>query len=199
MPGNVATMFVGFEMGLIYAQEVGALSETGAEALREDGWRELLGIGEEQHRVVAGENPVELYLDALEQMMAVGVIYLRHKNFPGEGEKIRPKQKTLAAEFLGWYDDNFWYLLQKVTYNAVVQFYRAGGTVFPDTVQGVRTKLDEQGLLLRQGERYTYLLRVGSERYRVLRIAITKRFGVMLNTGDNGDNDDNGDKQDTLL
>lgn len=196
MPGNVATMFLGFEMGLTYAQEVGALSEAGAQALREDGWRELLGIGEEQHRVVAGENPVELYLDALEQMLAMGVIYLRHKDFPDVGEKIRPKQKTLSAEFLGWYDDNFWYLLPKAAYNSVVQFYRAGGTVFPDSVHGVKTKLDEQGLLLRQGGRFTYRLRTGNEQPRVLRIAFAKRFEVMENIGNTGNTGNNGTIED---
>lgn len=150
MPHHVATMFIGFEMGLKFAQTVGALEASEADGLRGIGWETLLAIGGEQQQVVAEEKPVDMYLDALEQMMAMGTIYLRHKEWPDEGEKIRPRQKNLNAEFLGWYDEQFVYALPKATFNAVVLFYRAGGVVFPDSERGVRVKLDEQKLLLRQ-------------------------------------------------
>lgn len=46
---------------------------------------------------------------------------------------------------MGWYDDQYIYLLSKVALRVVHKFYRHSGVVFPDTEHGVKVK--EQGLL----------------------------------------------------
>ncbi len=182
MPRNVATMFIGMEMGLKYARSVGALSQDDLEALSQTGWAVLMGIGEQQHQVVAEERPVDMYLSALEQMFAQGTVYLRNKDLPDIVEQVWPEQRTATSELLGWYDDRFWYLLPKAAYNAVWQFYRCSGVVFPDSERGIRVKLLEEKLLLPNEDRFTYRLRIGESLPRVLRIARPDVKGDSLNS-----------------
>ena len=172
MPGNVATVYLGLEMGLRYAREVGAVDESMATALKETGWALLIGIGEQQHQATKEEKPVELYLNALQQMFAQGVIFLRDKRIHDEGgaELVWPEGRVVTAEMLGWYDETFCYLLPDVAYKSVQRFYQASGRVFPDSERGVRVKLDEQEKLLCQADRKTYILRIGESRHRVLRM-----------------------------
>jgi hypothetical protein len=178
MPANVAALFIGYELGLDYALAAGALAPADHAALRQTGWRTLLELAEKQNLMVVEEKPVELYLTALEQMLAVGAIYLRHRDRPDEPNAVWPITRTPQSEFLGWYDDFYYYLLPKIAFGAVWRFYRAAGVVYPDTERGVREKLLEQHLLFPQpdarSDRYTYRLPLGAEMPRVLRIARTK-------------------------
>ena len=174
MPANVATMYIGLETGLRYACEVGAVSEDDAEAIKEFGWSILVGIGEQQHQVVSEEKPVEMYLDAIEQMLATGHVFMKHKDYPDNADRFMPESRAAQSELIGWYDWQFWYLLPKVAYKRVWEFYRSSGVMFPDSERGVRVKLLEDKLLLPQGDRFSYRLRYGLEndqRARVLRIA----------------------------
>jgi hypothetical protein len=89
--------------------------------------------------------------------------------------KEYPKLSVRAANagFVGWYDDQYIYLLSKVTYRVVHKFYRDSGVVFPDSEHGVKVKLKEQGLLFpAESEKrggFMYQLPI-EDRPRVLRI-----------------------------
>lgn len=170
MPANVAAMFLGAEMGLEYALHTGALDQAAHDRLRSDAWSTLLALGNRQNSMVVEEKPVEMYLAALEQMLAQGACYLRHKDAPDDDARCLPVRRTPVAEFLGWYDEFFWYLLPKVSFGAVWRFYRSTGVAFPDTERGVREKLLEQKLLFPQGDRYSCRVRIGEDLPRVLRI-----------------------------
>ena len=169
MPGNVAVMFLGFEMGLEFAAEIGALEGTAMDELRIEGWKTLMNLGQQQHMVVAEEKPADMYMRALEQMMASGVVYLKNKTMPET--MTLPGKFSPMAEHVGWYDEFYFYLLPEVAYGTVWQFYRTTGIVFPDSERGVRVKLQEQGLLQGQDGRTTYRLPLpDGSRPRVLRI-----------------------------
>jgi DNA primase len=186
MPRNAATMLVGLKLGLEYAQHVGAISADDCAAMIETGWRILLSVGEMQHEIVVEEQPVEMYMSALEQLFAQGVAYLQRHD--SDVRETLPEQTAINAEMLGWFDDYFWYLIPRATYNAVREFYRAGGTVFPDTDRGIRSKLAERQMLLPQGDRFTYVLsHKDNTSVRVLRI---KR--PIAGNGNTGNTDNNG-------
>jgi hypothetical protein len=174
VPGNVATMFLGFTLGLEYAQAVGAIDEAQENALHAEAWNVLLGAGEAQCQIVVEERPVELYIDALQQMFAQGVAYLRRRDRQtGEtpDEDAWPADRAPKAQRLGWYDDEFWYLLPGATYNAVCGFYRDGGTLFPDRARGIQIKLVEEKKVLPDGKSRTYQLPFASDYHpRVLRL-----------------------------
>jgi DNA primase catalytic core len=199
LPGNVAEMFIGLEMGLTFARSVDALDQETVDALKEIGWATLVEIGDHQAQDVDSEDPVAMYMVALEEMMAQGSIYLRGKEHQGD-EFIMPaslRNRALgAAQMLGWYDKQFWYLMPGATFNAVADFYKRGMTVFPDTERGLRKKLIERGMSLPSDGRMVYQLRLGDEFQWVLRI---RKAGNLENLepipesdySDNSDNSDN--------
>jgi hypothetical protein len=199
LPANIATMFIGLKMGMTFAHEIGALDAEQLEAELELGWNLLVSMGERQHEVAAEEKPVEMYFNALEQLFASGAAYLRHKDNPtddatnGHPQFPIPGLQAIKATFLGWYDEKYWYLLPNDAFNAVYQYYRSSGALFPDSERGVRVKLLEQKKLLPQsksGDRYTCRLRLSGLDYqpRTLRVhkPITNADESSLETGTAG-------------
>lgn len=180
MPMNVASLFVGWELGLLYAKHVGAVDEAHYEDLRQLGWDVLVSLGEAQMTVAQEEKPVELYLSAIEQLLATGAVYLKHRHMPDMAERYYPVDRMPNAEMIGWYgndetdssgyrDSRYWYLIPNAAFKAVVTFWRGSGVVFPDTARGIKVKLLEQKLLLpAQGRGYDYQIK--PDWPRVLRV-----------------------------
>ncbi|MGC9395899.1 MAG: hypothetical protein ACP5J4_13725 [Anaerolineae bacterium] len=175
MPNNVATLFLGWELFLDYCLYLKVVTDTEYANLRELGWTVLIALGEAQQDVAQEEKPVALYLTALRQLLQQGTLYLRSREYPDLVDREYPKLSARAAnaEFVGWYDDQYIYLLSKVALRVVHRFYRDSGVVFPDTEHGVKVKLKEQGLLFpaESGrEPFFYQLPI-ENRPRVLRIS----------------------------
>lgn len=147
MPGNVAALFLGWEVFLQYSQHLGVVEQP--EALREFGWSVLLALGDAQQGAVQDEDPVTMYIRALQQLLAQGAIYTRSREHPDfvDHNNPPPAKCAVGAEFVGWYDQDYLYLLPGVAFRIVNQFYRGSGVVFPDTEHGLKTKLREQSLL----------------------------------------------------
>jgi len=177
MPANVASLFVGWDMFVSYAQQLGVL-DCDYDGLRDLGWQMLVELGDAQQVTAQDEKPVMMYLDALSQLVAQGSVYLRHREYPEMPDKMLPKgaDREVGAEFLGWYDEQYLYLLSGPTFKTIVQFYRNSGVVFNDTERGIKVKLREEGLL-HPAERptgNTFLYQMGlSTRPWVLRITNT--------------------------
>jgi hypothetical protein len=133
------------------------------------------------------EDPVAMYISAIEQMASQAQIYLRHKDKPEQDDfvfpaALRPKQlingneqsRLGNAEMLGWYDETYWYLMPQAAFNRVADFYRKGMVVFPDTERGLRKKLIERGLSVPGADgRMAYQVWIGEESHWVLRIKLS--------------------------
>jgi hypothetical protein len=177
MPNNVASLFIGWEKFISYAEHLGAL-EHDYDDLRELGWQVLVSLGDAQQVVAQEEKPVMMYLDALSQLIAQGTVYLRNREYPDLPERMLPKFEEHAtnAEFLGWYDEQYLYLLSRPTFKTVVSFYRGSGVVFNDTERGIKVKLKEEGLLhpaeRPSGNTFLYQMAIGTRPW-VLRISNT--------------------------
>ena len=72
---NVATLFIGWEMGLQYARHIGVIDAQEYEGRRAMGWDMLVRLGEKQRVVGEDEKPVELYMNAITEMLAQGSAY----------------------------------------------------------------------------------------------------------------------------
>lgn len=184
MPVNVAQLYLGLELGLQYAEHVGAIDAEKAAALCDIGWKVLVGLGEAQQVAAVEEKPVEMYLTAIQEMLAQGSVYLRQRAHSDMQSTEYPttESRQANAEFIGWYgndpgvDDNaayadsrYWFLIPGVTFKAVAEFYRQSGVVFPDSTRGIKAKLMEQKRLIPgQNRRFDYQMSASAP--RVLRI-----------------------------
>ena len=148
-------MYIGYESGLNYALEIGAITAADYQQRLEHGWQVLVELGAMQHQDVKEKSPVELYMGGLEELFAQGKIYLKHKDTPYSEANAWPENRTPGAEHIGWYDDQFWYVLPTATYGAICTLYKRSGMLFPDSERGIRAKLAEEGILL-PGDQLSY-------------------------------------------
>lgn len=173
-PMNVATLYIGFEMGIFYAHAQGILSNQERDDWLALGWDILLAVGQHQDTEInREEDPVRMYFEALEHMLLQGNVFLRHRRACDDPAMDKPQigSRTTNAAFVGWYDDVYWYLLDKPAYNAITAFYRAGGNVFPDSSRGIKVKFLEQGILHPDpSDTYRHRINLGEDSPWVLRV-----------------------------
>ena len=164
IPDTLATLYLGFHLGLTYAVEVGALGETEAAEWRERGWAALKACAEAQAQRVERERPTLLFLQVLSGLVAQG----KAKLYPKGNKEYIPEPGT---ELLGWYDDDYIYLLPEASYHLVARYLREEGRHFPVRETTLRKYLAEEGYLERgDEEHYTSPVRTGGKLYRTFRV-----------------------------
>jgi len=106
-------------LALTYAAEQNVISENQASAMLAQAKQELLTLAAAQSEHVADELPAVKFIHAIKAMLARGDYYI-------EGATPNPPEN---AKWLGWCDQDFYYLQSEVTYNAVSDFLRREGEV----------------------------------------------------------------------
>src|SRR5512135_3688910 len=69
LPESLASLYLGLDLGLTYASELGALSQAAADELRRDGWAALVETGERQHKQVEALRPSLYFLTVLGELL----------------------------------------------------------------------------------------------------------------------------------
>ncbi len=167
---NTAMLCTGLEMGLRFALASGVIDQEGFEGRLAAGRDVLLANAEQQDADINLEfDSVAMYFSALENMLTQGTCHLRSRQHPDAETMVRPQNRAANSALLGWYDEACWYLLPEIAFQVVYQFYRLSGVAFPDTELGVKTKLQERGLIVKaNGTRNTYRIRIKEDRKYVL-------------------------------
>lgn len=163
LPAALALLYTGFDLGVSFAVEVGALVEAEAEDLRARAWEALKAGSEAQARRVEQERPTVRFIEVLAALLAQGKIYLDHKDVTG-----RIGGGVAGEELIGWYDDQSLYLLGKVAYNRAARFLRDQGEAFPIKESTLRKYLIEEGILRPAQDKTSDVIRVGNGTRRVL-------------------------------
>jgi DNA primase len=164
LPETVASLMLGWEMGLTYALSIDALQPDEFKQLKEQGWQALLASCKSMMGRALEEKPEEMFVNTLSELLAQGKVYLREKNKAGYnlgGVEER-------AEMLGWFDEKQLYLLPEATYSKIARHYREQGSLFPVRQQTLRKGLKEAGWLLDQSGRSTRVERLDGKMQRVM-------------------------------
>jgi DNA primase len=165
LPAALALLYTGLELGLAFAVEAGAITETEAEDLRARGWEALRAGSIAQAQRVEAERPTVIFLDVLGTLLGQGKVFLLDKD--GIGGKIGGG--AAGEEKLGWYDAEHIYLQGGAAYNRVARFLRDQGETFPVKKGTLRKYMVEEGLLLAADEgRKTAVVRIGGATHRAL-------------------------------
>jgi hypothetical protein len=163
LPESIASLYVGLDLGLTFAVEIGALTAHAADNLRAEGWAVLGDIAERQRAHTEEQRPTWRFLTVIAELVAQGKARLDHTNqldFIGDGER------------LGWYDENYLYLLPSASYHLVARYERDEGRIFGVKENALRKMLAEEGLsFVSDKAHYTARVRVAGEQPRVLKIA----------------------------
>lgn len=143
-----------------------------ATALRERALDALRSIGERQGQQLVELDPAERFLTVLGTLIIQRRVALVKKDVDPEPED---------AEFIGWRDDEFAYLLPAAVRRRVASFLRESGEHWPHTSTALNQALVRRGVLaLSPDGRAETLVRVGGagDRRRVLRLPLAVLDGT---------------------
>lgn len=162
VPEAVAHCWLGFDCGLQFAEEVGAVSAGEAAELREKGWDALCCLGAAQAGLVEDLRPTKQFLTTLAAVLAQG----HSKLLP----RYDPAPTDIRDEILGWVDDESVYLLPELSYRAVSTFARESNHPFTTSLDRLRRDFAKEGLSQCEAGRNTTTVRIGGKSRRVLKL-----------------------------
>ncbi|MBN2389921.1 MAG: toprim domain-containing protein [Anaerolineae bacterium] len=167
LPEAVAGLFLGCDLGLLHARDVGAISDAQYKVMREDAWQALISRAKAMGDRLLQEKPETLFVEVLRTLLTQGKVFLRDR------ESLKPPlggpdDGSGGCEMLGWYDQTRVYLIPQASYNRVYRYFHDQGNVFPVREQTLRKQLDEAGLLVSDDGRRTSTLWVNGHTERVL-------------------------------
>jgi len=144
-PEMFAHVLMGIRLGLTYAAEIQALTHQEAENLLGQAKAEMIKLAQSQNNYVSDEFPAIKFVHAIKALLAKGEFFI-------EGV---PLPQSDNAKWLGWADDDFYYLQSEVTFNAVSDFFRKEGTILGLKQKALNAQLVEKGYIMR-GDKNTY-------------------------------------------
>lgn len=119
-------LYLGLNLGLRYAESIGAVTAEMVQKLQTEGWNLFLGIANEQGQQVTEIKPSSRFLTIVSQMLANQSIYCDNVH-----REPRPETVPKSSTHVGWHDDNYYYFLPELIYNEVSQFLSKRGEQFP--------------------------------------------------------------------
>jgi hypothetical protein len=144
-PEMFAHLLMGVRLGLTYAVTTGAISNPEAESLLEQAKAEMMKLAQAQGEHVHDELPAIKFVHAIKALVAKGDFYI-------EGVS-QPHADT--AKWMGWADQDFYYLQSDITFNAVSDFLRKEGSVLGLRRKALNTQLVNKKFIM-PGDRNTY-------------------------------------------
>lgn len=142
LPGAVAWLYAGFEMGMLFAHDVGAIDWNEAEERLDRAWDCFIMLSARQGWKVDQERPATRFLDALGTLLTQHRIFLLEKDVAGPGDEVKPGQT-----FVGWKDWDHYHLIPTAAYSVVYEFCQRGGEPFTFKPQAVWADLSRLGLI----------------------------------------------------
>ena len=173
IPEATAHLWLGIDMALQYAQEIGAVEAKESDRIIDECFGAFIQIGKDQAALVEEEQPTRRFLTVLQTIITQGRATVVDKS-----ESV-PESKP-GIDFIGWRDADNFYLLPDATFQAVARFCRDTGDHLPRS-ERLRRDLKKDGLSKTHKDRLTATAWVGTKSQRVLQLdiaAVSKALGV---------------------
>lgn len=138
---EVAWLYVGLNSYTSYAVEYGVLNENQQEKIMNEAYEILLELAGKHAQSMVGEQPVKMFLTALQEMMETGAVTVPKVN------KLPDEDEESSGDLVGYQDDKFLYLIPDTTYTEVFQFYQRQGKKFPISKPMLLKALEADGLI----------------------------------------------------
>ncbi len=158
IPDIIAWLYFGLCMGAKYLTESGALEQAEHDELLLNGLDALMEAAREQARLTVDEQPVNKFIGALRELLTT-----KQANVKAVLDASEP-----LPGFIGWVDDDYYYLLPEVAYSAVVQFYVKQNAVFPVSKTTLWKHLKNAGYVLPEDNQVTRQKKINGKKYRLI-------------------------------
>lgn len=134
-----AWLYIGFNMMLEYMLYADACSKDMADELLVDAEKVFAHLIGDQNALISQERPAEIFLEVLAELFATSKVRVDRLSAGAEDDPYG----TSFGERIGWYDDQYFYLLPEATYNAVTKFLAGRNQKISVTTRTLWKHLDE--------------------------------------------------------
>ena len=138
-----AWLYIGFSMMLKYMQYAEACTDEVAEGLLGDAEKVFAHLIGDQNALVAQERPADIFLEVIQELFVTSKVRV-DKLSAGAEEDI---YGVSCGERIGWYDNEYLYLLPEATYNAVNRFLSGRNQKISVSSRTLWKHLDEAKLI----------------------------------------------------
>ncbi|MBT9171749.1 MAG: hypothetical protein DDT21_00118 [Syntrophomonadaceae bacterium] len=176
LPEIVANLQIGMEMGLQYAVEAGAATQSEAGGLLAESWRVLLALAEKHGKLLQQERPVMKFAKTLEAIFTQRLGHLVDRQTglcPENGDRYGWDMSEPCGKKLGWADEQGIYLQPAAAWAGVNEFHRYGDRIAVRE-RTMREMLAREGVTMTRDGRLTEQARCEGKRREVLHIAHEK-------------------------
>ena len=167
----IANLAIGLRYFIAFAQDAKAMTEAEGQALWDRGWAALRQVGRQQADQLIANEPTRRFIELLTNALASGQAHLAdpHGNAPtnasawgwrhnsGPGSYIHNDWQP-HGDRIGWLDGSHVLLDPDASYRAA-QSMAAGGDGLSISARTLRKRLDEKGMLIREGQKDTLTVR----------------------------------------
>ena len=158
-----------FDLLLEFAEHVGAIEGVRADELRATARQTLWRIGEAQGNVLRDLEPVERFVSVLGTLLEQRRIRLVEKGTSPRADDV---------EAVGWFDQEFAYLLPEAARRRVATFLRESGESWSHSAHALHKALVRKGIVVPGPDgRPEMQVRVGDGKRRVLRLRLSALRG----------------------
>ena len=159
-----------FDLFLEFAEHVGAIDAARATELRATARQTLRRIGEAQGNVLRDLEPAERFTTVLGTLLEQRRIRLVEKGTSPRADDV---------EAVGWFDQDFAYLLPEAARRRVATFLRESGEAWSHSAHALHKALVRKGFVVPGPDgRPEMQVRVGDGKRRVLRLRLTALRGT---------------------
>jgi hypothetical protein len=162
---QIAFLFWSFNLVLEWLVSEGILSEDAAVKRAKDAWDTLLKSAKEQEYRIQGEDPIRQFLEIFEALKSQGKIKLMKKDIPSQ-----LSEGHMDGEFIGYVDNDYYYLVPTNLWHAIKTFCRSEGSYFSLRERALHGLLKKRGYLETDSERSTKVERINGKSIRVLKV-----------------------------
>ena len=120
-PEAVAYLYLGVDMALNFATELGALTGREADELRRTAWDSLVNLTAAQQQNLDAESPSSRFIEAIGALLVQGQVVILPKEAPDTPPPV-------GKDAIGWSDLDFIYLEPGAVFNRVSRFLRDEGS-----------------------------------------------------------------------
>lgn len=177
LPASVAWLYTGMSMALDFSLDNKAMKDSEYKEIKNHCWSVLCDLAKRQGARVDDERPAIRFVEAFKSLLTQGRLVVIDKSYDGlndicdpETREPLPRQLKTGETFIGWDDPEFFYLIPKIAYQLISEFYNKSGqplTFKPSAVWGdlKRTKLTDC-----TGDRDNAVVKIGNSTQRVIKL-----------------------------
>jgi len=144
---TVAWLYTGYEMFIEYAALNGVINASQRQDSLDEAWEELTGLADRQQKRIDTDNPVAMFLTALNELLltekcvCIKLVEIIEEDAPPRDDKEKPKG------FGGYEGSECFLLIPNIIMAMIKDFYKRQDTRFSTTLNMLLKMLDAKGFI----------------------------------------------------